>query len=536
MRNAIKCAFVLFLLFSISAASQVWKLPTFGSIEAKPVFFGDKMAISSYDGTIYYVYSQTGAPFAKAVIKDGAQQLAMGNGMVVAATGDSIMVLDTAGNVLRTMNESIVYGIETGDDIYATTEDGIRAIGYDGNLEWVNSEPGTGPLTAPRLVNGILVYGAGSELVAANASDGVELMRVAVAPFWKSRPAVYNNVAYIGSTDGRAYAVDMARGKIIWSFGTGGWIMSDPIYNRGTVYVGSNDGYLYALDATNGRMVWKRKVGDAIEGSMEIASLGGKELVLFGSNDNRVYGVDTAGGNITLVFSTGGWVHNPTYQNGKIYFGSYDTSYYSYAPDRACSIDSPAPGENVGYLPFNVSGRLFSTYPGAAVSVRINNLTWQSAAAQGNDWSLLLDPNDYDFGKVFIECRVSDSAGSESQGFTYLVLLRDVTAPKDTMIVESPLSVTQGVQFAIRAMGQDGAPLDSFKVVVAGQNFAGSNGSALVNISAPGTYNMSVRKAGYVDYNASLSVGYDISVMVAGAFVVAAIIGVAYYLFVYKRR
>lgn len=46
-------------------------------------------------------------------------------------------------------------------------------------------------------------------------------------------------------------------GKLRWSFPTGNWVQSVPVFGSdGTLYVGSVDGYLYALDAQTGSTKW----------------------------------------------------------------------------------------------------------------------------------------------------------------------------------------------------------------------------------------------------------------------------------------
>ncbi len=64
----------------------------------------------------------------------------------------------------------------------------------------------------------------------------------------RSSPAVANNAIYIGSDDGRLYAVNATSGEKIWDFLTGGEITSSPTLAGSTVYVGSYDGKVYAIE------------------------------------------------------------------------------------------------------------------------------------------------------------------------------------------------------------------------------------------------------------------------------------------------
>lgn len=62
-----------------------------------------------------------------------------------------------------------------------------------------------------------------------------------------SSPALANNILYVGSNDGRMYAINASDGTKLWNFVTGGKIDSSPTYVNGVVYVTSWDGKIYAI-------------------------------------------------------------------------------------------------------------------------------------------------------------------------------------------------------------------------------------------------------------------------------------------------
>ncbi len=72
-----------------------------------------------------------------------------------------------------------------------------------------------------------------------------------------SSPAIDAGAAYVGSTDGNLYAVDLATGAQKWKFKTEARITSSPAVAQGTVYFGSYDGKFYAVDAATGTLKWK---------------------------------------------------------------------------------------------------------------------------------------------------------------------------------------------------------------------------------------------------------------------------------------
>ena len=54
-------------------------------------------------------------------------------------------------------------------------------------------------------------------------------------------------MVYVGSNDGRLYALDVETGQEKWRFKTGGPVASSPAIAGGVVYFSSLDGYLYAV-------------------------------------------------------------------------------------------------------------------------------------------------------------------------------------------------------------------------------------------------------------------------------------------------
>jgi eukaryotic-like serine/threonine-protein kinase len=69
---------------------------------------------------------------------------------------------------------------------------------------------------------------------------------------------VANGVVYIGSTNGKVYALNAATGAKLWIFTTGASVYSSPAVVNGMVYVGSNDGNLYAFGLPGGTATVKR--------------------------------------------------------------------------------------------------------------------------------------------------------------------------------------------------------------------------------------------------------------------------------------
>ena len=105
--------------------------------------------------------------------------------------------------------------------------------------------------------------------------------------------AIVNGMVYIGSRDGKIYALNATTGEKQWEYQTGNWVDSSPVVVDNVVYAGSNDGNVYALDAGTGRKIWSYNTHYATVSSVAVA--GG--MVYFGSDDFRVYGLNASTGN-----------------------------------------------------------------------------------------------------------------------------------------------------------------------------------------------------------------------------------------------
>ena len=91
-----------------------------------------------------------------------------------------------------------------------------------------------------------------------------------------ARPAIFENIVYIGGEDGRVYAVTPDR-RPVWPleggvFVTSGRIVGDVKVDETGVYVASTDSKLYALDRQTGKVLWQYFGGKPITSSPHVAA------------------------------------------------------------------------------------------------------------------------------------------------------------------------------------------------------------------------------------------------------------------------
>lgn len=193
-----------------------------------------------------------------------------------------------------------------------------------------------GPVWSSPSVNGELVYVGSNDgrVYAVRASSGAEAWNVATGGPVLARPTIVDADLYVPSDDGLLWKLDAASGKKIWTADVHGasvkrdlphkgdskydYLASAATIDEGTVYVGSADGKLYALDAASGAEKWKFETKGIVRSTPAIA--GG--LVVFGSNDGSIYAVNMRG-ELAWKKATGEAVTpSPLVHDGRVYIGS----------------------------------------------------------------------------------------------------------------------------------------------------------------------------------------------------------------------
>ena len=187
--------------------------------------------------------------------------------------------------------------------------------------------------------------------VATNGPTSLQVKwKFATNGFVISSPAVVGRTVYVGSADGRLYAIDRDSGTKRWAFQTHLRISSSPAVSDGLVYVLSYDDTLYAVDAATGQAKWRfgtqgehRYTATYLHGGLPkhearpdpydlylSSPAVSNGIVYFGSGDSHVYALDARTGALKWKFKTGDVVHSsPAVVGGTVYIGGWDTFFYA---------------------------------------------------------------------------------------------------------------------------------------------------------------------------------------------------------------
>jgi outer membrane protein assembly factor BamB len=181
-------------------------------------------------------------------------------------------------------------------------------------------------LSSPVFAQGLVFIGSDDgRLYAVEAATGEERWHVETEGPVRSSAAVVGASAYFLSYDGVFRAVDAASGEVRWTFETPGerkfqapglhgsrpptqitpdfwdFYLSSPAATGRRVYFGSGDGHLYALDAETGKLIWKFETGDVVHSSPALVD----GTLYFGSWDSYLYALDAEAGKERWRFRTG---------------------------------------------------------------------------------------------------------------------------------------------------------------------------------------------------------------------------------------
>ncbi len=135
-----------------------------------------------------------------------------------------------------------------------------------------------------------------------------------------SSPVVVDGTVYVGSSNGKVYALDAGSGRPKWSFQTtvyvpGNGIMSSIVVANNLIYV-EGAGRLYALDRGTGRPKWSFPVATNLDCSPVVAN----GLVYVGAEDGKVYALDAFSGQPKWFFQTEGTITtSPVVVGGMVY-------------------------------------------------------------------------------------------------------------------------------------------------------------------------------------------------------------------------
>jgi len=151
---------------------------------------------------------------------------------------------------------------------------------------------------------------------ATEAPVGQLLWKTASSPCALTKPVIARQTIFIGSCDGKFYALHARTGKVIWSFdahddGALGGFETVPLLREGLVIAGTSGtcsaeqtGYVYALDQNTGKTRWKVRAGSDSNIFEDIDPFDPADILVFGTHNGELVGVEASSGKLKWRYQT----------------------------------------------------------------------------------------------------------------------------------------------------------------------------------------------------------------------------------------
>jgi outer membrane protein assembly factor BamB len=268
--------------FDANTGERLWSFKTPYAVASSPAVAGGIVYFGSDDYCVYALDAATGRKIwqFKTESQVRSSPIVAGGIIYVGCSGDYVYALDALSGKLRLRFKTYV-SVSSSPTVIDKT---VLFATYGGFLDAIDSHARNWPLeyeirpywlqlwamslapplppqsgflwrlrlsgiatSSPAIAGDNLYVGSGNNLLAVNLTSQEKRWVFQTQGRVKSSPALTDTVVYVGSDDGRLYAIDTATGLELWSLLTGDMISSSPAYADGTLYVGSHDGKLYAV-------------------------------------------------------------------------------------------------------------------------------------------------------------------------------------------------------------------------------------------------------------------------------------------------
>jgi outer membrane protein assembly factor BamB len=315
-----------------------WQYPVEGSVISSPAVSNGKVYFLSDDGYFYALNASNGGFLWSKDIRPQPYYPSWDWGS--PAVHDGNVFIDSSYGILWSLNADIgatnwqknVGGIPdspiavANGKVYTGTHNfnnfsptliavneatGATVWTYDYYI-WHNNEIGFVNMNAPAVVDGdgdgdlevyftVYNWSQGSEdrFIALDEATGSELWTKNIGGSSTSTPGYHDGRLFVGSDDGKVYALDASDGDVIWTYQTGAPVWSSPaVSGDGKVCFGSLDHTVYCVDEDSGALVWSYYTSTSRLMSSPAISC---KILFIGNENGKVYAFGTPGQALELI-------------------------------------------------------------------------------------------------------------------------------------------------------------------------------------------------------------------------------------------
>ena len=290
----------------------LWTFKTKDAIEGSAAIVGGVVYIGSQDEYLYAIDLATGKEkwrYKAAPIKVTPS---VRNGAIYVGDGDGwFHCVDATSGKLRWKFEA---GAEitsaanfAGDNVlFGCGDENLYCLSSDGKPVWKFKVAGGPVLGSPAVTGGrTFVSGCDSTLHVIDVAKGTEISSVGLDGQTGSTTAVVGDQLYVGTMTNQVVAIDWKKAEVIWRFEVARRqkpFFASAAVTDGLVVAGSRDKHVYGLERATGKESWSFATHGNVDSSPVIVG----KRVFAGSLDGNLYALDLATGRELRRYELGG--------------------------------------------------------------------------------------------------------------------------------------------------------------------------------------------------------------------------------------
>jgi outer membrane protein assembly factor BamB len=187
----------------------------------------------------------------------------------------------------------------------------------------------SGPVIAQPQVDSTSVYVASKPgvLYRINQTDKKQIWRRNLGETIEEGLLLQNEMLYYGTEKGRIGAVDLAKGRDVWTQRVANEsFLAQPALDEKNIYWVSKQGIISAWNKTNGQPIWRFNAESTCETTPFVTA----KSVYVGCDNHALYAIDKTAGFVQWKFFAAQAIKgSPIAHNGIVLFGSEDTHFYA---------------------------------------------------------------------------------------------------------------------------------------------------------------------------------------------------------------
>lgn len=193
------------------------------------------------------------------------------------------------------------------------------------------------------------------------------------------------NKVFVGDDMGYLTCYDLKNGKKIWSFKADKRIVGTPAATDGVVVFGSADRRIYGLDTFTGKVKWTVEAKEPVLGAVTIDN----GIAYIGASDSTFRAIDIQNGNVKWAYSgIKGYIEaKPLITADKVIFGAWDNTLYALNKADGKEMWKWTGGLNrmhfspAAVWPVSADGKVFITDPEramTAIDINSGQTVWRT--------------------------------------------------------------------------------------------------------------------------------------------------------------